>query len=57
MSEDTAKYGHAEGIDNTEARLQMIDAILVIVDTKITDLERRVDAIESISAAKRWDNG
>ena len=55
MSED--QKGYAEGIDNTEARLQMIDAILVIVDTKITDLERRVDAIESISAAKRWDNG
>ena len=44
MSED--KVGYAEGIDNTEARLQMIDAILVIVDTKITELERRVKELE-----------
>ena len=44
MSED--KVGYAEGIDRTEARLRMIDAILVIVDTKITELERRVKELE-----------
>ena len=46
MSED--KVGYAEGIDRTEARLQMIDAILVIVDTKITELERRVKKLEEM---------
>ena len=50
MSED--KVGYAEGIDRTEARLQMIDAILVIVDTKITELERRVDELEANQAWK-----
>ena len=40
------KRGYAEGIDRTDARLQMIDVILAIVDTKITELERRVKELE-----------
>ena len=44
MSED--KVGYAEGIDRTEARLRMIDAILVIVEKKVVELERRVKELE-----------
>ena len=50
MSED--KIGYAEGIDRTEARLNMIDAILNLFNTKIDELERRVKDLEANQAWK-----
>ena len=47
MSED--KVGYAEGIDKTDARLNMIDAILNLFNTKIDELERRVKDLEAIN--------
>ena len=50
MSED--KVGYAEGIDRTEARLNIIDATLNFFNKKIDELERRVDELESNQAWK-----
>ena len=46
MSEDKAKYGYAEGIDRTEASLNIIHTILDVINTEIADLERRIEALE-----------
>ena len=64
MSEDKAKYGYAEGIDRTEASLNIIHTILDVINTEIADLERRVQHIEEAgcydwreSSVKRYPNG
>ena len=50
MSED--KVGYAEGIDRTEARLQMIDGLLTFLINNVDSLERRVKDLESNQAWK-----
>ena len=62
MSED--KVGYAEGIDRTEASLNIIHTILDVINTEIADLERRVQHIEEAgcydwreSSVKRYPNG
>ena len=50
MSED--KVGYAEGIDRTEASLNIIHTILDVINTEIADLERRIEALEANQAWK-----
>jgi len=54
MSED--KVGYAEGIDRTEAKIQMMNNALTILSLnfakKLDELERRVDELEANQAWK-----
>ena len=50
MSED--KVGYAEGIDRTDASLNIIHTILDVINTEIADLERRIEALEANQAWK-----
>ena len=50
MSED--QKGYAEGIDRTEASLNIIHTILDVINTEISDLERRIEALEANQAWK-----
>jgi len=50
MSED--KVGYAEGIDKTMSAFQIIHTILDVINTEISDLERRIQALEANQAWK-----
>ena len=54
MSED--QKGYAEGIDRTEAKIQMMNNALTILSLnfakKLDELERRVDELEANQAWK-----
>jgi len=44
--------GYAEGIDRTDSKLQIIHTILDVINTEISDLERRIEALEANQAWK-----
>ena len=46
------KRGYAEGIDRTDASLNIIHTILDVINTEIAELERRVKELEANQAWK-----
>ena len=46
------QIGKAEGVDRTDASLNIIHTILDVINTEISDLERRIEALEANQAWK-----